>query len=421
MRKSLCVLVCLILIFVTGCGNKREVELPKEVRAISTQWQDDQLLYATSNGIFTYFPTDGRTENLMLDDISKKDINWLNCNLSPDKSKYIVITMGRYDNTVEIRDSETDQSILRLDVDKYREGVGGYSPPVRQVEWLDNDNIFLSTELRLFIINIKTGEEVQVTEECSPITTRVSHNTEAPYLSWAFNVKKMGDNLYYYSKRIPKTPGMGSIYYGDKTGEHELLKNAWLLLAVDDKRFVYLKESKPDVIEAFLYDILTKSSAHITAEHCLEEGIFLTNGGNLVFMIGNMTGGIYQGVVYNPDTKRSKVFDIYNGERDFPDEDIDKRQFGHFMGAFEQDEECVYLFSVENHSKSQGKYIKEYLAYSVKSNKLIKIDDYGDTWLVNMNISPSGDYIVVTKHNRPGDDDFIFDVLKSDSLLKYLQ
>ena len=142
----------------------------------------------------------------MSDDISKKDINWLNCNLSPDKSKYIVTTMGRYDNTVEIRDSETDKSILQLNVDKYREGVGNYSPPVRQVEWLDNDNIFLSTEFRLFIINIKTGDEIQVTEECSPVTTKVSHNTEAPYLSWAFNVKKIGDKLYYYSKRKPKTP-----------------------------------------------------------------------------------------------------------------------------------------------------------------------------------------------------------------------
>jgi hypothetical protein len=421
MRKSLCVLLCIILIFFTGCGNKREVELPKDVRAISTKWQDDQLLYATSDGIFTYSPADGRTENLMSDDISKKDINWLNCNLSPDKSKYIVITMGHYDNTVEIRDSETDQSILQLNVDKYREGVGGYSPPVGQAEWLDNDNIFLSTEFRLFIINIKTGDEVQVTEECSPITTKVSQNTEAPYLSWAFNVKKMGDRLYYYSKRKPKTPGVGSIYYGDKTGEHELLRNAWLLLAVDDRRFVYLKETKPDVTETFLYDISTGSSSLITAERCLEEGIFRTNKGKLVFMTGDVTGGIYQGVVYNPDTRQSQVFDIYNGERDFPDEDIDKRQFGHFMGAFEQDEECVFLFSVENYSKSQGKYIKDYLAYSTKSNKLIEVDDYGDTWLVNMNISPSGEYIIVTKHNQPGDDDFLFDVLKSDNLLMRLQ
>ena len=114
MKKSSCVLLCLILIFFIGCGHKREIELPKDVRAISTKWQDDHLLYATSNGIFTYSPADGKTENLMSDDISKKDINWLDCNLSPDKSKYIVITMGHYDNTVEIRDSETDQSILQL-------------------------------------------------------------------------------------------------------------------------------------------------------------------------------------------------------------------------------------------------------------------------------------------------------------------
>ncbi|NLM22031.1 MAG: hypothetical protein GX207_09865, partial [Peptococcaceae bacterium] len=182
-----------------------------------------------------------------------------------------------------------------------------------------------------------------------------------------------------------------------------------------------LKETKPDVTETFLYDISTGSSSLITAERCLEEGIFRTNKGKLVFMTGDVTGGIYQGVVYNPDTRQSQVFDIYNGERDFPDEDIDKRQFGHFMGAFEQDEECVFLFSVENYSKSQGKYIKDYLAYSTKSNKLIEVDDYGDTWLVNMNISPSGEYIIVTKHNQPGDDDFLFDVLKSDNLLMRLQ
>ena len=421
MRKSICILLCLIIMFFTGCGGRNENELPKDVKAISTEWQNDQLLYATGDGIFAYSPSDGITESLMSDDISAKDINRVHCNLSPDKSKYIVVTMGRYDNTVEIRDSKTDKSILQLDVDKYRERVGNYSPPVGQVDWIDNEHIFLTTEFRLFIINIKTGEEVQVTEECSPVTTKVSQNTEAPYLSWAFNVKKIGDKLYYYSKRKPKTPGWGSIYYGDETGEHELIKNAWLLLALDDKRFVYLKESQPDVMETFLYDILTGRSSLITAKRCLEEGIFRTNNGNLVFMTGDMVGGIYQGVVYNPDTMQSQVFDIYNGERDFPDEDIDRRQFGHFMGAFEQDGEYVFLFSVENYSKSQGKYIKEYLAYSTKSKKLIEIDDYGDTWLVNMNISPSGEYIVVTKHERPGNDDFLFDILKSADLLMQLE
>lgn len=421
MRKSLSVLLCFIFIFVTGCGENKEFELPKNVKAISAKWQDDVLLYATSNGISTYSPANGETENLMTDDISKKDINWLKFDLSPDKSKYIVITIGSYDNTVEIRDSETGQAILQLDTDKYREGVGDYSPPVAQVEWLDNDNIFLSTAFRLFIINIKTGDEVQVTEECSPVTTKVSHNTEAPYLSWAFNVKKMDDKLYYYSKRDPKTRGLGSIYYGDKTGEHELLKNAWLLLAVDDKRFVYLKETKPDVTETFIYDISIGSSSSITAERCLEERVFRTNEGKLVFMTGNMTGGIYQGVVYNPDTKQSQIFDIYNGEKDFPDEDIDRRQFGNLMGAFEQDEEIVFLFSVENFSKSQKKYITENLAYSTKSNKLIELDDYGDTRLLNMIISPSGEYIVVTKPNQPVDNDFLFDVLKSDDLLMKFQ
>jgi hypothetical protein len=38
-----------------------------------------------------------------------------------------------------------------------------------------------------------------------------------------------------------------------------------------------------------------------------------------------------------------------------------------------------------------------------------------------MNISPSGEYIAVTKHGRPGDDDFLLDVIKSDNLLERLK
>ena len=75
MRKSICILLCLIIMFFTGCGGRSENELPKDVKAISTEWQNDQLLYATSDGIFAYSPSDGITESLMSDEISAKDIN----------------------------------------------------------------------------------------------------------------------------------------------------------------------------------------------------------------------------------------------------------------------------------------------------------------------------------------------------------
>ena len=418
----MCALLCFIIVIFTGCGGTSEIELPKDVRAISTEWQDDQLLYATDNGLFAYFPLNGRTENLMSDNTFKGNITSLDCDLSPDKSQIIVIkTIGYYDNDVEIRNLETDKSVLHLDLDKYREGVGVYRPRVEQVEWFDNENILFSNKFRLFLINTKTGEEVQITEECAPVTTKADPETVAPYLSWAINVKKIGDKLYYNSKRQLDNFVLGSIYVGNKTGENELIKNAKLLLVVDDKRFVYLKESQPDVMETYLYDIPTGVSSLITAERCLRGGIFRTNEGNLVFMTGEMTGGIYQGVVYNPDTKQSQVFDIYNGEKDFPDEDIDRRQFIRFMGAFEQDEECVFMFGVENYSKSKEEYVGEYFAYSTKSKKLIKVDDYRDTFMVYMNICPSGDYIVVTKYKSLGDDDFLFDVLKSDNLLNRLK
>ncbi len=36
MRKPLCVWLCIILIILTGCGNRREIEQPRDVREIST-------------------------------------------------------------------------------------------------------------------------------------------------------------------------------------------------------------------------------------------------------------------------------------------------------------------------------------------------------------------------------------------------
>lgn len=431
MRRILYVFLCLIIVFLASCKNRTTTpavsvnpapaaiatSLLRDVRAISARWQDDRLIYLADNGLFAYSPSDGRTETLMSDDISKRDISWVNYEFSPDKSKYIMVTVGMFDNTLEIRSTKAGKSVLILDARKYREGVGGYDPPVSQTGWVDNENVFIATGFRLFIINIATGEEVQVTEECSPVTTKVSHNTEAPYLSWARNVMKIGDKLYYDSSRDLQKLGSPSIYCGDKSGERELLKNAMLLISVDNRSLVYSRESKPGYYETYVYDTETGKSALITDQSLLSEGIFRTNGGKLSFMTGDMTGGKYQGVIFDPATLQSERFDVYDGERDFPDNDTGSRQFGHFMGAFEKDGEYLFLFSVENFSKSQQKYLKKYLAYSPDTNKPIEMAGYGDTWLVNMSISPSGMYIAITKHKSPSDNYFLFDVIKADNLL----
>ncbi len=443
MRKILYGFLCLIMIYLAGCADGKitpdapenltptenlaplqaphvavsEPELFHNIKAISVKWQDDRLVYLTNNGLFAYLPSDGTTQTLMSDDISKKDIGWINFNFSPDKSKYIMVTGGMYDNTLEIRDATTDKSILLFDTQKYRDGVGDYSPYVMQAGWIDNENIFLATEFRLFMVNITTGEQVQVTEECSPITTKVSHNVEAPYLSWSNNVTKIGDKLYYNSKRVLKSPP--SIYCGDKSGERELIKNATFLIPADESHLVYSRESKPGSgsFNTFIYDIDSGNSSLITDEDLLNQKIFRIKDGKLSFMTGDITGGVYHGVIFDPETLQSQKFDVYDVEKDFPDIDPGQCQFGHFMGAFEENGEYVFLFSVDNLSASQQKYIAKYLSYSTKTKKLSEIADYGDTWLVSMDISPSEEYILITKHGSPGDDDFLFDVIKSDALL----
>jgi hypothetical protein len=422
MKKILLLLLGVML--AAGCSastpgqtssSQPGTEMPKDIRAFSVSWQGQQLLYATPDGIFSHSPADGATASILSAAMNEKD--WLYSTISPDGSQYIVLTVGPYDNTAEIFDYKTGESVLQLDADKYRQGVGDYSPPVSQVGWMDNENIFLSTEFRLFLISIHTGEEVQITAECAPVTASVNHNTEAPYLSWARNVTQFGDQLYYNSKRSLKEPGLGSIYRGDKTGEQELLKNASLVLAVDGERFVYLRETEPGFMQSFLYDIPTGRSSLISAENALPEGIFRTNEGNLVLITGDPVGGAYRGLHYNPDTLQSQTFDLYNGERDFPDPDVDRRQFGKFFGAFEKDGDCVFLFSAESHSIAQEKFDVRYLAYSVKARKLIEIQDYGDTWLVTLSLDATGSYIAAAKHHRPGDDSFLFDLIRTGDLL----
>lgn len=420
MRKILFGLIIISILLLPGCKKSSteivsELQLPKNIRAMSTKWQEDRLFYLTDQGINAFFPSNSSTMTLMSEDISKRDISWTDYLLSPDKSKFILLTTGSYDNTLEIRDATKDASIMVLDTQKYREGVGQHSPFVYEAGWFDNENIFLSTEYRLFIINILTGEEVQVTEECSPVTTKVSHNTEAPYLYWARNITKINNKLYYNSVRNVKNFPQ-NIYYGNKTGEKEIIKDAAILVPVDNKSFVYLSESSSGDFETLLYNIEKGSSLLISDTKLLRNGIFKTNNGKLCFMTGDITGGIYKGVIFDPDTMQIQEYDAFNGSRDFS-EDTDRMQFGHFMGALEKEGEYTFLFSVETLDKSQHKYLKSYFAYNTKTKNTTSISGYNNFWNVNFQIDSSGEYILVIKHQEPGKDGFLFDIIKADDLI----
>jgi hypothetical protein len=420
MRKFLFGFICFLLLILAGCQSStpvsvKEPELPKDIRALSIKWQEDRLFYLTDQGVQAFFPSDSTTITLMSGDISQRDISWANFFLSPDKSKYILITIGSFDNTLEVRDATKDASIMLLNTEKYRLGSDGHKPYINEAGWLDNENIFFSTSYRLFSVNISTGEEVQITEEYSPEITGLSHNCEVPYLYWSTKVTQLKDKLYYNSRRNLKFPP--SIYAADKSGEQELIKDAEILIPVNETSFVYSRESKDGDFNTFLFDIETKKSVLISDKNLLSDGIFRTNNSKLCFMTGDTTGGIYQGTIFDPVTLQQITYEMYNGPRDFPDEDKDRHQFSHFLGAFERDEEYIFLFSVANLDKSKGEYANKYLAYSTKTQKLTQTGDYGDTWLVYMYLNPSGKYIAVTKHNSPGDDDFPFDIVSTTELL----
>lgn len=177
----------------------------------------------------------------------------------------------------------------------------------------------------------------------------------------------------------------------------------------DDQRFVYFKQGEDGYDGTYLYNIETGMSSLITLEDLLNTGgVFPTNDGQLAFMTGERTEGVYQGVVFDPLTLQSQKFEMY--KRDWANKDIFNNEFSKFMGAFEKDGGYIFLFTVQNLTLSRQQWTFENLSYNTKTNKLTEVAGYEDTMSVNMCISPSGEYIAVSHYNQ-------LDVVRSDSLL----
>ncbi|GAB6173860.1 hypothetical protein JCM15765_33380 [Paradesulfitobacterium aromaticivorans] len=141
---------------------------------------------------------------------------------------------------------------------------------------MDNENVFLATRYSLFIVNIVNGEQVQVTADSSEVFAKATPNIEEPYISWAKNVKKIGDKLYYNGVRDLPHLRSSIIYRGDKSGEQELLENAILRIPVDNQHFVYFKQAEDGYDGTYLYNIETGRSSLITSEDLLtkSDGVY---------------------------------------------------------------------------------------------------------------------------------------------------
>jgi len=403
-----------------------EIVLLKDIRAKKAKWYGNRLLYVTRNGLFKYTPSEGSI--LISKDIPEAKLGWFDFIPSPDNTKYIMLSAELSENIVEIRDFNGDKLILKLDISKYCKSAGKIYHHVEQAGWIDNETIFLSTKIRLFLINIKNGNEVQVTQECTAVLEKAQPNTEAPYLSWAYNVFKIGDKLYYNSNRelFDPKPKPTSIYSGDWSAESELIKNAELMIAVDDNRFVYRSETEQGDLRTFLYNIQTGQASLITDEYILDLKILRTNDGKLAFMSGNITGNKFKGVIFDPVTLEKQEFDIdkYNIELDPTDHskvfDKDKNQFGRFIGAVERNGEYVFLYIIDSYCINPERgYTNKILSYSTMSKKGINIKTCEDMDEVFMSISPSGEYVAVEKYRKLTDDEFLLDVVKLNDIISY--
>ncbi len=424
MRRYFWGFVCLVALILAGCSNVfddrninqviLEPPLPKDIKAISAQWADDRLFYLTKTGVYAFYPADRTTKELLTADLSKKELNRAEFSLSPDHSKYILVTYSLYGTSLEIRDAAKDKSILVLDVDRFRKGHG----LLREAGWVDNDHIYLSTIFRLFVIDINSGEEVQVSEEW-PESISTSRNDRYSYLSGGYNVIKLDNcnELYYTSVRDPERLDYPIIYEGDESGERIILPNAETLIPVNEKSFVFRRKSEEGNYSTYLYNVDTKNTLLLTDKYLAPvNGIFKTNNGKLSFVTGESTGGIYEGVIFDPATSNFKYYDIYNHERDYSYEKT-KIQFGYFTGAFQKDDQYIFLFSIEEFSQSKERYITRCLAYNTKKQKLIEFGDYEEKGFIDMELDSSGNYIVVKKYNKITNDYFLFDIKETVELL----
>lgn len=393
MKRCFFIILCLI-IGISGCTTSSD--LPKNYEANSIEWHDDDLLvYHAKDGLYAYSPSNGITKKLLSEELTGNNWNLIDWNSryfgsSQDKSKYILLTGKR--KILEIHETNTDRIIQSLNYP---------DDDILEAGWFDNENVFLTTVYSLYIVNILSGEQVQVTEDSFDTFYQSGINNE--YILWAQNVIKIGDMLYYNGVRSTTDQISSTIYRGDKFGEQKLLGKAILLKAVDNQRFVYLKQSNDGYEGTFLYNIQTGKSSLINEEDVRNTGgIFLTNDSKLAF-VTNESGSVpYYGVIFDPVTSQSQRFKILKKTLS----DIDKlNYFGQFMGAFQKDGAYVFLFTMNSSIEQNQKNF----SYNTKKDILTEVAGYEGKKGIDMQISPSGKYIAVNEYN-------FFDLISSDIL-----
>lgn len=402
-------LLCLI-IGISGCSinsdttDNSKKSIPTNTSAVllenyeanSIEWHDDDLLvYHAKDGLYAYLPSDGIRKKLLSEELTGNnwvihDLNSRYYSSSPDKSKYILSTGKR--KILQIREANTDRIILSLNYP---------NDDILEAGWFDNENVFLTTIYSLYIVNILSCEKVQITEDSFDIFSQPGISDE--YILWARNVNKIGDMLYYNGVRSTTDQISSTIYRGDKSGEQKLLEKAMLLKAVDNGRFVYLKQSNDEYEGTFLYNIQTGESSLITKEDLRNTGgIFLTNDSKLAFVTKKTESASYYGVIFDPVTLQSQEFEILKQNLS----DTDKiNYFGQFMGAFQKDGAFIFLFTVRSTIERNQKTF----SYNSKTDRLTEVAGYEGKNGINMQISPSGKYIAVNEYN-------FFDVVYSDNL-----
>ncbi|EHL05428.1 hypothetical protein HMPREF0322_03881 [Desulfitobacterium hafniense DP7] len=373
--------------------------LPKNYEANSIIWhEDDMLLYHSRDGLYAYQPSKGMTRKLLSEELVEREwlINDWNSGYygsSPDRSKYILLSSKR--KTLEIREINTDNHILSLN-----------SENILEAGWFDNENVFFTTMYSLYIVNIKSGEQVQVTEDSTQIFAEAGK--DSTYISWAKNVNKIGDKLYYNGVRSAPDYISSVIYCADRSGEQKQIEKAILLKAVDNQRFIYLKQSKDEYEGTFLYNTLTGESTLIFKGDLRNTGgTFLTNDSKIAFVTPKTDNVPHYGVIFDPVTLQYQRFEI-------PVQILSNTNkfscIRNFMGAFKKNGVYIFLFNGEYVSLESNKSGYTNYMYNSKTNSLTEIVGYEGKMGVDMKISPSGEYIAVINYN-------LFDVIRSDSIL----